>query len=96
MNNWAAGFDDPEFWNPKLRAPNCFNPPAARIELAQYLKRTEWVLAGATRQQIVERTKAALASHSFEAPEAGAFSFMLSKDGYLSDDAAGPWLKVAM
>jgi hypothetical protein len=21
--SWAAGFDDPEFWNPKLRAPNC-------------------------------------------------------------------------
>jgi hypothetical protein len=22
--SWAAGFDDPEFWNAKLRAPNCF------------------------------------------------------------------------
>ena len=28
--SWSAGFDDPEFWNPKLRAPNCFNPPAVR------------------------------------------------------------------
>jgi hypothetical protein len=90
--SWAAGFDDPEFWNPKLRAPNCFNPPAVRTELPQYLKRTEWVLAGATRQQIIERTKAAVATHSFKVPEAGAFSFMLSKNGYLSDDAAGPWL----
>ena len=25
--SWAAGIDDPEFWNPKLRAPVCFNPP---------------------------------------------------------------------
>jgi hypothetical protein len=24
--SWAAGFGDAEFWNPKLRAPNCFNP----------------------------------------------------------------------
>jgi hypothetical protein len=94
--SWAASFDDPQFWNPKLRAPNCFNPPAARTQLAQYLQRTEWVLAGATKQQVVERTKAAVASHSFKVPEAGAFSFMLSKDGYVSDDAAGPWLPHVM
>ena len=25
-----AGFDDPVFWDPKIKAPNCFNPPAAR------------------------------------------------------------------
>src|SRR5215831_7322350 len=94
--SWTAGFDDPEFWNPKLRAPNCFNPPAVRSVLPQYLKRTEWVLAGATRKQIIEKTKAAFATHSFKAPEAGAFSFMLSKNGYLSDDAAGPWLPHVM
>ena len=94
--SWAAGFDDPEFWNPRLRAPNCFNPPAARTELPQYLKRTQWVLAGATRQQLVDKTKAAVASHSFKAPEAGAFSFMLSKNGYVGDAAAGPWLPHVM
>lgn len=94
--SWAAGFDDPEFWNPKVRAPNCFNPPAARTELPRYLKRTEWVLAGVTRPKMIERTKAAVASHDFKAPEAGAFSFMLSKNGYLGDDAAGPWLPHVM
>jgi len=94
--SWAAGLEDPEFWNPKLRAPNCFNAAAARTELPQYLKRTEWVLAGATREQIIERTRAAVASHDFKVPEAGALSFMLSKDGYLSDDAAGPWLPHVM
>jgi hypothetical protein len=92
QRSWTASFDDPEFWNPKIRGPNCFNPPAVRTELLQNLKRTEWVLAGATRQQMIERTKAAVASHEFKAPEAGAFSFMLSKNGYLSDDGAGPWL----
>jgi hypothetical protein len=94
--SWAAGFEDPEFWNPKLRAPNCFNPPAARTQLPQYLKRTEWVLAGATRDQIIEKTKAAVANQSFKPPEAGAFSFMLSKNGYISDEAAGPWLPHVM
>jgi hypothetical protein len=96
QRSWAAGFDAPEFWNPKIRGPNCFNPPAARTELIQELKRTEWVLAGATRQQMIEKTKAAFASHEFKAPEAGALSFMLSKNGYLSDDGAGPWLPHVM
>jgi len=94
--SWAAGFDDPEFWNPRVRAPNCFNPPAARTELPRYLERTEWVLAGTSRQQMIERTRTAVASHDFKSPEAGALSFMLSKNGYLSDDAAGPWLPHVM
>jgi hypothetical protein len=31
--SWTAGTDDPDFWNPKVRAPICFNPPAARSHL---------------------------------------------------------------
>lgn len=94
--SWAASFADPDFWNPRLRAPNCFNPIAARTELPQYLKRTEWVLGGATRQQVIDRTTAAIASHQFMDPEGGAFSFMLSKEGYLGDAAGGPWLPHVM
>jgi hypothetical protein len=94
--SWAAGFDDPEFWNPKLRGPNCFNPPAVHSVLPQYLKRTEWVLTGATRQQLTDKARAAFASKQFGSPDAGSFSFMLSKQGYLSDDAAGPWLPHVM
>ncbi len=94
--SWAAGFDDPEFWNPKLRGPNCFNPPAAHSVLPQYLKRTEWVLTGATRPQLVEQARTAFASRQFGPPDAGSFSFMLSKQGYLSDSAAGPWLPHVM
>jgi hypothetical protein len=90
--SWAAGFDDPEFWNPKLRAPNCLNATAARTELPQLLKRTEWALAGASRQVMIERTRAAYADHTFKTPEPGALTYMLSKGGYLSDQAAGPWL----
>ena len=96
QRSWAAGFDAPEFWNPKIRGPNCFNPPAVRTELPQNLERTEWVLAGATRQQMIERTRAAVARHDFKAPEAGALSFMLSKNGYLGDEAGGPWLPHVM
>jgi hypothetical protein len=94
--SWDAPFDDPEFWNPKLRGPDCFNPPAARTQLPRYLKRTEWVLDGATKQQLIDRTKAAIAAHTFQAPEAGSLSFMLSKNGYLSDSVKGPWLPHVM
>jgi hypothetical protein len=94
--SWTAGFDDPEFWNPKLRAPNCFNPAAVRSVLPQYLQRTEWALAGIGRAQMIEKAHAAFASHQFTAPEAGSFSFMLSKQGYVSDAAAGPWLPHVM
>jgi hypothetical protein len=90
--SWAAGFDDGEFWNPKLRAPNCFNPPAARSVLPHYLMRTEWALAGIDKAQLIERARAAVASGQLTAPEAGSFTFMLSKQGYVSDQAAGPWL----
>src|SRR6185503_20651933 len=44
--SWTASFDDPEFWNPKIVAPNCFNPPAARSVLPHYIERTKWIVAG--------------------------------------------------
>jgi hypothetical protein len=94
--SWAAGFNDSEFWNPKLRAPNCFNPPAVHSVLPQYLKRTEWVLTRVTRQQMIDKARTAFASRQFGPPDAGSFSFMLSKQGYLSDNAAGPWLPHVM
>jgi hypothetical protein len=94
--SWTASFDDPEFWNPRIRAPNCFNPPAVRSVLPQYLERTEWALAGVGRARMIERARAAIASGRFTAPAAGSFSFMLSKQGYLGDQPAGPWLPHVM
>jgi hypothetical protein len=84
--SWAAGFDDPEFWNPTFRSPNCFNPPAVRSVLPHYLKRAEWLLAGATREQLIEKARAAFASHELSVPEAGSLTYMLSKQTYT------PWL----
>ncbi len=93
--SWAAPFADDEFWNPQERGPNCFNAPAARSELPQYLQRTQWVLAGATKEQIMERTRSAVASHKFKKPEPGSISFMTSKHGHLNH-APGPWLPHVM
>jgi hypothetical protein len=94
--SWMASFEDPQFWNPRLRGPDCLNPAAVRTVLPQYLKRTESVLAGATREKLVDEARSAFASHSFGPPEAGSFGFMLSRNGYVSDDAAGPWLPHVM
>jgi len=96
QRSWTAGFEDRQFWNPKLRGPNCFNPPAVRSVLPQYVKRTEWVLAGIPRAQMIEKARVLTESGQFTAPEPGSFSFMLSKQGYVSDDAAGPWLPHVM
>lgn len=90
--SWAAGLDDPEFWNPKGRSPNCFNPAAVRSILPHYLKRAQWVTAGAGKEQIVERTRAAFAARESIAPEPGAMTFMLSKHGYVDLENGGPWL----
>ena len=85
QRSWAAGVDDPEFWNPKLRAPICFNPSAARSVLPHILKKSEWALAGLSKPQIATRIKAAFDSKELAAPEPGAMCYMMSKDGYLGD-----------
>ena len=46
--SWNDSFDDPQFWNPKIRAPNCYNAAATRSVLPAYLKRTELALHGAS------------------------------------------------
>ena len=88
---WASNFRDLGFWNPKLRGPICFNPAAARSVLPAYLSRTEWALSGLSKSEIEQRSRAELAASGIKAPEVGAMSYMLSKDGYLGDAAGGPW-----
>jgi len=88
--SWTAGIDDPGFWNPKLRAPICFNPAAARSYLPLTIKKTELVLAGQSKAQIFESIKAGLDKKELPTPESGAMSYMMSKEGYLGDQA-GHW-----
>jgi hypothetical protein len=83
---WMSPSDAPEFWNPKLRGPICFNPPAARSVLPTTYKRTEMVLAGRTKAEIVDGNKAAFEKGELPPLEPGAMSYMMSKGGYLTDD----------
>lgn len=83
---WMSPADAPEFWNPKLRGPICFNPQAARSVLPTTYKRTEMVLAGKTAAEIIEGNKALFDRGELPGLEPGAMSYMLSKEAYLTDD----------
>jgi hypothetical protein len=83
--SWTAPIDDPNFWNPKLRAPICLNAAAARSYLPRTIKKTGLILAGRTQSQMVETIAAAIDKKELPAMEPGAMCYMLSKQGYLSD-----------
>ncbi len=85
QRSWTAGIDDPDFWNPKLRSPICFNPPAVRTYLPLTLKKTEWVLAGRSKTQMFDRLKVAFDTKALPPLEPGAMCYMMSAQGYLND-----------
>ena len=91
---WMAMFDHPEFWNPKVRAADCLNPPAARSVLPYAYKRTELILAGRSKLEVIAAIKAAIDKKELPALEQGAVSYMMSKASYLTDsgDHNGPHL----
>src|SRR6266699_3240747 len=70
----------------KIRGPICFNPPAARSVLPTTYKRTEMVLAGRTKAEIIEGNRAAFEKGELPPLEPGAMSYMMSKEAYLTDD----------
>lgn len=88
--SWTAPIEDPNFWNPKLRAPICFNPAAARSFLPRTIKKTELILGGNTKAQMVEAVSAAIEKKELPEMEPGAMCYMLSKQGYLGD-GVGHW-----
>jgi hypothetical protein len=83
---WGASTDNPEFWNPKVRSPICFNPPAARSFAPIYLMKTKLALAGKSKAEIVQATASALSTKELRPLEPGAMCYMLSKSQYLADD----------
>jgi hypothetical protein len=88
--SWMSPFDSVEFWNPKMRGPICYNPPATRTILPFTIKTTELVLARLPKAQINERIQAIVANKELPMPEPGAMSYMMSKGSYLGD-TVGHW-----
>jgi hypothetical protein len=90
---WMGPFDGEfsVFWNPKIRGPICFNPPAARSILPLTYKRTEMVLAGQSKAQIIDGMKTFI-KQELPPLEPGAMSYMMSKEQYLSDNGHHNWM----
>ncbi|HVW10776.1 MAG TPA: hypothetical protein VHC90_19455 [Bryobacteraceae bacterium] len=84
--SWGAATDQPEFWNPKIRSPICFNPESARSFLPTYLMKTKLVLAGKSKPEILHSTALALDKNELPPVEVGAMCYMLSKQQYLNDE----------
>ncbi len=82
---WMGFFDWPEFWNPKIRAADCMNPAAARSMLPFVYKRTELLLAGDSKVQVIAALQAALDKKELPALEPGAMDYMMAKSSYLTD-----------
>jgi len=83
--SWMLPFNSAEFWNPKVRAPLCFNPAAAQSILPLTTKRTEMVLAGLSKAQMIDSIKAGFHNKELPSPEPGAMCYMMSRAGYLND-----------
>jgi hypothetical protein len=88
--SWMGQVDSPEFWNPNMRGPVCFNPPAVRSVLPITYKRTELVLSGVSRTQLIASMQEVVRKEELPPLEPGAMSYMMSRDGQLGD-AVGHW-----
>ncbi|HEX3653831.1 MAG TPA: hypothetical protein VHU18_13510 [Rhizomicrobium sp.] len=82
---WMSQYDFPQFWNPHVRGPLCYNPAAVRTILPYTIRRTELVLAGHSKSEMSAAIKAGIEKHTLPPLEAGALTFMLSKQQYLND-----------
>ena len=85
--SWTSA-PDPDFWNPKVRTPICYNAAAARSVLIRNIKRTGLILVGRTQAQVDEAIIAAVDKKELPAMEPGAMCYMTSKQGYGGDSTA--------
>lgn len=90
--SWDMNFNNPEFWNPRVRSPQCLNAAGASSVLPEYLERTRWVLAG----ESIARMRARAGAQKRRMPAPGSVCYMMSRQGYINDTAAGPWYSHVM
>jgi hypothetical protein len=83
--SWANTTNDPQFWNPKIRAPHCFNPAAASTFLPFFLMKSKLVLAGKSPAEIAAAIASALDKKELPALAPGTMVYMMSKQQYLND-----------
>jgi hypothetical protein len=83
--SWDAPFESSEFWNPKVRAPLCYNAPGSRTIVPLLLERAKLVGAGLSKNQIAERINAPRDRNEVAPLEPNAICYMMSKEAYLTD-----------
>jgi hypothetical protein len=91
VRSWDNDFDIPDYWDPRDRTPQCWNAAAANSFLPEYLKRTQWVLSGVSKDEVQARTKQGWASHEFQLPAPGSVAYMMSKDQCIHAPAPCNW-----
>ena len=85
--SWMSQYEFPQFWNPHMRGPLCYNPAAVRSILPYTIKRTELVIAGRSKAEIQAAIKDSIDKHTLPPLEAGAVTYMMSKKQFLNDGA---------
>ena len=83
--SWGQSTNETEFWNPKMRAPHCFNAQGTRSFAPIYLMKTRLVLLGKSKPEIAQAIATALDKKELPALEPGAMAYMMSKQQYLND-----------
>jgi len=94
IRSFSGDENAPGFWNPRVRAPYCFNAPAARTVLPPMLAHVGWLLSGTSPTDAGARLRRGYASGKYPSPESGSMVYMMSSQQYLSDEVgrAGPHL----
>ena len=83
--SWDLPKNNPAFWDPKIHGPICLSAPAARSFLSIYLKKTELAIGGSSNTGIEVAIIESIAKGELPTPEPGSVSYMMSKQGYVSD-----------
>jgi hypothetical protein len=95
MRGWSAPTYTPAqfrdlVYDPSVRAPICFNPPAARQVLPYYELRSKLGMEGKTADQIAEGVQAAYAKGQLPRRDEVSFAYMWSADQNLAS-GIGHW-----
>jgi hypothetical protein len=67
-----------DFFNPKLRAPICYNEEGSRTILGDYMRRTELAMAGRSIGEVKEAIETDVGTGRLRAPGGVALSYMMS------------------
>lgn len=79
---WTSDLDDPDYMNPAVREPTCFNDAAARTILPRVYRETRLAFEGVSKAQMLDSVRTAYVRGELSSPARGAMSYMMSRDSY--------------